>query len=137
MTGDANTFPFWCDVTDSKKVFGLAMESMEKAGLTKPFPLKYTTDPKKIHKMHLIEIFAGDYERDAIWMHLGLCFLDVVKKYDENRFGHYIEQYEKLIKKHKTFLEVYDKKGRPFRTRLYITDESMLWAAKYLHLKKQ
>ena len=136
-TGDANTFPFWCGVTKSKHKFRLCMEAMEQAGLTTPFPLKYSAERSKIHNVHLIDMFAGDYERDAIWMHLGLCFLDVVKQYDKKRFNKYMDQYAKLIKNHKTFLEVYDCKGRPFRTRFYITDESMLWASKYLHLKNQ
>ncbi len=137
VTGDANTFPFWCGVTDSKKQFRLCRESMEKAELTRPFPLKYTTEPAKIHKMHLIDMFAGDYERDAIWMHLGLCFLDVIKQFDKKRFEKYMDQYAKLITKQKNFLEVYNRKGRPLRTRFYVTDESMLWASKYLHLKRQ
>lgn len=136
VTGDANTFPFWCGVTDSVKRFKSCIESMEKAGLTKPFPLKYTTEQGKIHGMHFIDRLSGGYERDSIWMHLGLCFLDVVKQFDRKRFNRYMEQYEKLIMRHMTFLEVYNSKGRPFKSRFYTTDESMLWAAKYLALKK-
>ncbi|MBW2997399.1 hypothetical protein KY349_03610 [Candidatus Woesearchaeota archaeon] len=136
VTGDANTFPFWCGVAKSKKRFKQCIESMEKAGLTKPFPLKYTTEQGRIHDMHLIDRLSGGYERDSIWMHLGLCFLDVIKQFDKKRFKRYMEQYEKLIMRHMTFLELYDRKGRPFKSRIYVTDESMLWAAKYLTLKK-
>jgi hypothetical protein len=136
ITGDANTFPFWCNVTNQKQVFYLCMKSMEKAKLTKPFPLKYTTEPKKIHSTYLFELFAGGYERDAIWMHLGLCFLDVIKRFDKKRFNQYMKQYDSLIKKHHNFLEVYDKNGRPFHNFFYYTDESMLWVSKYLALKK-
>jgi hypothetical protein len=136
VTGDANVFPFWCGVVKSAHLFRLCMESMEKAGLTKPFPLKYTTKPDKIHRMHSLELFAGDYERDSIWMHLGLCFLDVVKKYDRPILSKFMKQYGSIIKKNHNFLEVYDAKGEPFKTRFYQSDESMLWVSKYLALKK-
>jgi hypothetical protein len=136
VTGDANVFPFWCGVIDSKHLFELCMASIEKARLAKPFPLKYTTKPERIHRMHLLEIFAGDYERDSIWAHLAMCFLDVVKKYDKKRFTTYMQQYRQLILKHRNFLEVYRRDGEPFHTRFYHADESLLWVAKYLSLKK-
>ncbi len=135
ITGDANTYPFWCGVTDSKKVFSLCMESMEQAGLTRPFPLKYSSSSKKVNKMHLLEAFSGGYERDSIWMHLGLCFFDVVKRFDKKRFNTYMKQYATLIRRHKNFLEVYDANGLPFHTPFYFTDESMSWVSKYLSLK--
>jgi hypothetical protein len=84
-----------------------------------------------------LEFFAGDYERDPIWMHLGLCFLDVVKRYDGKSFSQYLMQYKSLIEKHKNFIEVYDAKGAPFHTKFYHADESMLWVSKYLALKKR
>ena len=136
ITGDANVFPFWCNVVSSKHIFELCMKSMEKAKLTKPFPLKYTTKSEKIHKVHFYEPFAGDYERDTVWIHLGLCFLDTVRRFDKKRFKEYIKQYENLIKKHRNFLEVYDRKGEPFNNFFYFTDDSMLWVSKYLDLKK-
>ncbi|MBW2964593.1 hypothetical protein KY363_03975, partial [Candidatus Woesearchaeota archaeon] len=83
VTGDANTFPFWCGVTPKNSVFSKCVSAMEKAGLTAPFPLKYWSKRSKTAKVIWNEFFAGDYERDTIWMHLGLCFLDVVKMYDK------------------------------------------------------
>ncbi len=135
ITGDANIFPFWCGVVDSKVIFDICMKSVNKAGLSKPFPLKYTTSPEKVSRMHILELFAGGYERDSIWMHLGLCFLDVVKKYDKKSFNDFMKQYKGLITKHKNFLEVYDSNGKPFQTHFYFSDESMLWVSKYLALK--
>ncbi len=137
VTGDANTFPFWCGVTKDKKMFDNCMTAMETTGLTKPFPLKYAPTRTKTTPSIWRECIAGDYERDTIWMHLGLCFLDVVKHFDKKRFNTYLKQYEAQMKKHRNFLEVYDRTGEPFKTRVYITDESMLWASKYLALKKK
>lgn len=136
VTGDANTFPFWCRLEDSAKRFRRCLGFMEDAGLTDPFPLKYTSEAGRIHRMSSADVFSGGYERDTVWMHLGLCFLDVVKRFDRKRFSHYMGQYEGLVMKHRNFLEVYDRDGEPFRTKFYSADESMLWAAKLLHLKK-
>jgi hypothetical protein len=136
VTGDANTYPFWCNVTTSKDIFKKCLVSMDKAGLTKPFPLKYAATKKKTTPAILRELFAGDYERDTVWIHLGLCFLDTVKQYDKKRFNTYMKQYEHQIKKHKNFLELYDRNGEPFKTPFYIADEGMLWVSKYLALKK-
>jgi hypothetical protein len=136
VTGDANTFPFWCGVTDSDEVFRHAMVSMQEAGLDEPFPLKYTSSRSRISSMSLLELFAGDYERDSIWMHLGLCFLDVVKKFDEEKFNQYFAQYEKLIEEDKNFLELYDRDGKLFRNTFYVADDSMLWVSKWLMMKR-
>lgn len=134
VTGDANTFPFWCGVTDSKTIFRKCIEEMKKAKLDKPFPLKYTTNKKKIHKMHFLEFLAGDYERDSVWVHLGLCFLDVVAQFDKRLFKKYMAQYTTVIINHKNFLEVYDRKGALFHNLFYYSDDSMLWVCKWLWL---
>lgn len=136
VTGDANTFPFWCGVTNQKQVFDLCMASMESAGLTRPFPLKYTAKHDRISRMHFSDLVSGGYERDTVWMHLGLCFLDVVARFDRNRFSKYMKQYGLLIEKHHNFLELYRADGRPFSTFFYHSDESMLWVSKWLVLKK-
>lgn len=135
-TGDANTFPFWCGVSSSRKEFRKCVASMEGAGLTLPFPLKYYTEPEKIHEYHLFEFFAGDYERDAVWVHLGLCYLDVVARFDRRLLKMYMDQYRGLIERYNNFLEVYDAKGRPFHNRFYYSDESMLWVSKWLYLTR-
>ena len=137
IAGDANTFPFWCNLTTSKKRFISCLTHMQNAKLTKPFPLKYNSGRAKCSKMHFLEMFAGDYERDSIFMHISLCFMDVLKKYNKQQFNRHMAQYADLIKKHKNFLEIYNYQGLPFKNLFYITDESMLWASKYLHLKKK
>jgi len=133
ISGDANTFPYWCGVFKDPKMFAKSLESIQKAGLDKPWPLKYTR--VKMRSVFPMNILLPDYEQDTIWMHLGLCFLDVVKKHDEKLFMEYYHKYTELIEKHGTFLELYDKAGKPYKRRLYITDEGMIWAAKYLEWK--
>lgn len=136
VSGDANTFPFWCGVTDSPDAYKKVIISLEQAGLTKPFPLKYDADRNVKHQMHFTDLFAGDYERDSVWIHLGLCFLDVVRKFDPQRFENYLDQYTSLIEKHQNFLEVYDRDGNPLHNFFYYADESMSWVSKWLYFFK-
>lgn len=134
VTGDANVFPFWCGVISSRDAFGMfrpCLHEMQQTGLDTPFPLKYSSAQEPIGRMVWFEPFSGGYERDTIWAHLGLCFLEVVQQYHEYHFQSYLRQYQVLIEKYKTFLEVFDRKGSPFTSTFYTCDEAMLWAAWY------
>ncbi|MBU1198847.1 MAG: hypothetical protein KKF46_02390 [Nanoarchaeota archaeon] len=135
ISGDANVFPFWSGLIKDKKIIAKALAGVRKAGLDNPFPLKYTAKRYKEQKMLAKEFFAGNYERDSIWAHMGLPYIKVVSTINKSLAKKYLDQYKKQILKHKNFLEVYDSKGEPFKTIFYYTDESMLWCANYLYLK--
>jgi len=137
ICGDANVLPFWSGLIKDKKMLRRAVKSIRREGLDKPFPLKYTSKRFKEQKMINIEFIAGDYERDAIWAHIGMMFIEMVSMIDKELAEKYLNQYTQQIKKHKNFLEVYDRNGRPFKTWFYYADEGMLWAANYLYLKKK
>ena len=121
------------DFTD-KKMIESCIDKIQKAGLDKPFPLKYTCKKFKSTKMNFVSLFVGDYEQDAIWMHMGPLYVQVVSKIDKKKAKEYTLKYKSLIEKHKNFLEVFDSKGEVFKTLFYYSDESMLWAANYLSL---
>jgi len=124
ITGDSNVMPFWTGVFTDKKMFKNCVDSIKKAGLDKPIPLKYSTGKKL--KMNIVSKFVSNYEHDAIWMHMGLLYAQLVKGYKP--------KYKKLIEKHSNFLEVFNPDGTPFRSKFYYADESMLWSANYLTL---
>lgn len=137
VTGDANTFPFWCGVVKSKAVFKKCMDSMARAKLDVPWPLKYSSSGKSISKTLLIEkLFMGDYERNTIWMHLGMCYLDCMKNFYASRLDDYLKKVSEQIKENRNFLEVFTPEGKPYEVKLHITEEGMLWACKYLDLKQ-
>jgi hypothetical protein len=136
VCGDANVMPFWSGLIDDKAMLRKALATMRNEGLDVPFPLKYTARRFRKQKMISLELFAGNYERDAVWMHIGLMFIRILAQVDRPRARACLAQYEDLMAKHRNFLEVFDKKGRPFRTLFYYSDESMLWVANYLYLKK-
>jgi len=137
VVGDAQVFPFWTGVCSDKKMLKKCAGAMERAGLTAPWPLKYTAQREKDERWFFSELLVKDYETNSIWMHLGLCYLDVLRKYDGKRFAFHLQQYTELLQKHKTFLEVFDNKGKPFRTPFYLCDEGMLWVSKWLELSQK
>jgi hypothetical protein len=137
ITGDSNVFPFWLGVFDDKKMLRKAIESMRKVKLDEPFPLKYCRNDLKEHEMIGTEMVVKDYERDAIWMHMGPLYVELVKKIDKKHAQEYIKKYTEVIEKHGNFLEVFNPKGEVYKSPFYYSDESMSWAANYLTLVKK
>ena len=143
IAGDANTFPFWLGIfkesKEDKRMLKLALKTIQDAKLDKPFPLCYVAKDKHADKpkLNFASILAPDYETDSIWAHMAFPYIDLVSRIDKKKAKQYLHLYKKLIEKHKNFLEVYTKQGKPYKTLFYITDESMLWAANYLFLSRK
>jgi len=133
VAGDANTFPFWCDIFDEQDMFNSCLKEIQKNNLDKPWPLKYTK--KRLQKpMFPLNMLLPDYETNTIWMHLGLCFIESVQKFDKKLADNYLKKYTEVIETNKNFLEIFDSHGKPLIKNLYAADESMIWAAAYLNL---
>jgi len=136
ITGDANVFPFWSGVFDEQNMLKSAVKKIREENLDRPFPLKYYHKKEKEQKMTFMESFLKNYERDTVWMHLGQAYIDIVKKVDKGLFIFYINQYKKLVEKHKNYLEVFNPDGTPYKSPFYYCDESMLWASMLLRYIK-
>jgi hypothetical protein len=136
VCGDANVLPFWSGLIVDHGLLRKAIASIRKEGLDSPFPLKYTRKRFSSQKMIAKELFAGDYERDAIWPHVGLMYVKVVASLDKRLARRYLAQYEKQMLLHKNFLEVYTRDGKPFKNFFFHADEGMLWVANFMQLKK-
>ncbi len=131
VSGDANVFPYWTGLFDSKKMIKLSLDVIRQDGLDKPFPLKYTKE--KVGKYLLLHsILVPNYEGNAIWTNLGQCFIDVVKKIDKEKSREYIGQYIKNVEKYKNYLEVFNPNGTPYKTMFYYADVAMLWSSNLL-----
>jgi len=129
IAGDANVFPYWTGLFDSKKMIKLSLDAIQKKGLDKPFPLKYTKE--KVGKyLFLHSILVPNYEGNAIWTNIGQCFIDVVKKIDKEK--EYVGQYIRNVEKYKNYLEVFNPNGTPYKTLFYYADVAMLWSAMLL-----
>ncbi len=133
VAGDANIFPFLCGLIKNEKMLKSVIKQIEGAILDEPFPLKYTYSRDKINFVWQ-EFFLRNYESDAIWMHMGPLYVNLIKQVDKVKAKDYREKYKKLIEKHGNFLEVFNSNGKPFSTSFYYCDSGMLWAANYLVL---
>lgn len=133
VAGDAQVFPFWCKVFSDKTMKKKAISKIKEKGLDNPMPLKYTATKNEIEVMFPLNILLSDYETNTIWLHLGLCYLDILGSKKE--LEKHLKSFEKLIEKTKTFPEVLEPNGEIFKRFHYVSDEGMLWAAKYLALK--
>ncbi|RMF55034.1 hypothetical protein D6745_03375 [Candidatus Woesearchaeota archaeon] len=134
VAGDANVFPFFCGVFDSKKILRRCIGVIRREGLDKPFPLKYTKFRLKKYEIAPVKWLTPNYEGTSIWSHMAMPYIKLVKKIDLDLYKKYKEAYSKIIEKHGNYLEVFEPNGRPYKRLLYKTDESMLWAANYLTL---
>ena len=134
IAGDANVFPYWTGLFDSKKMIKLSLDAIRQDGLDKPFPLKYTKENMGSY-LFLNSILVPNYEGNAIWTNLGQCFIDVVKKIGKEK--EYVNQYIKNVEKYKNYLEVYNPDGTPYKTLFYYADVAMLWSSNLLDSIKE
>lgn len=140
VVGDANVFPFWTGIITDKGMLEDATDAVRASGLDTPFPLRYVSvldRGRERTPMVLAHHLSRDYETDSIWMHLGLAYLRVLKERDQDLTRRHLAAYTRLIERHRTFLEVFDRHGEPFRRAFYVTDEGMLWCANYLLLRQE
>ncbi|MGV8168697.1 MAG: hypothetical protein ACP5N3_01435 [Candidatus Nanoarchaeia archaeon] len=134
FASDANIFPFWTKLFDDKELQKKIIKKLRDKKLDSPWPLRYTTKEEVSGKFHAANFFCPGYETDTLWMHLGLCYLKTLEHTDKKLLKNYLDKYEKLIRKYKTFHEVYDSSGKVFSRALYKSDEGMLWCSIFLEL---
>lgn len=132
VTGDANLFQFYFGLY-SKDIMKKAFAAVQQAHLDTPFPLKYMTGRSQ-ENMIAYELFVPGWERNCIWAHMGLLYVQLLKKINPAKAAEHIVKYVQLVEKYKTFYELYFPNGKPYRSAFYHADEGMLWAANLLVL---
>ncbi|MFH1511548.1 MAG: hypothetical protein ABIF10_07695 [Candidatus Woesearchaeota archaeon] len=134
VTGDANVFPYWSGIITDSGMLRKSIAAIRKQELDSPFPLKYSID--SAGKKFFCDIFTPNYEGSSIWSYLGMLYLGQVGKVNKKLYRQYLRQYTLQIEQHGNFLEVFHPDGRPYSSKFYLCDHSMLWAALYLDLAK-
>lgn len=133
ITGDANVFAFWSGVFEDENMFEKAMLCMKEARLDFPFALRYRNDKKG--NFNFADVLVNGYEKDTVWIHLGVCYLQTLYKFDKSvELKKHLISYTKKINEHQNFLEVYTAQGKPFSSLFYECEGSMIWCASYLDL---
>jgi hypothetical protein len=135
ITGHCNVYPYWLGVVSDKGTMNKSLSAINKAGLDKPFPLKYSN----IHDTEfiLMEFLVSGWEHDTVWAMLGMAYIDVLSRIDQDKAKYYLKTYKALIERNKAFIEVYEKNGKPYSSVFYSAETGMLWAAMYLDLKEK
>ncbi|MCB9358814.1 hypothetical protein H6503_02700 [Candidatus Woesearchaeota archaeon] len=133
VAGDANTFPFWVGAVKNKEILKKVISKIHEEDLDNPFPLKYTKVNRAGDYIGM-EIFAGNYEGNTVWMHMGPLYVEIVGRVDKKLQSEYIIGYKNVIERFGNFLEVFNPDGSPYKLPYYVTDESMSWCANYLTL---
>ncbi len=131
VSADANIFPFWTKVFDEKDMLKKAFGAVQKEGLDKPLPIKYT---QKKQKMIFVDFLVSGYETNKVWTNMGPLYIDLLGRIDKAKAEKHINNYKEIIEKYKNYLEVFNEHGKPFKTVFYYADEGMLWSANFLSL---
>lgn len=133
-SGDANFWPFWCGIVDNpKEKLKQSVEAVQKAGLDKPFPLKY--HPERFPDLELAAQRAviPNYQGDAIWTFFTPLWIELIGDVDPEAASGYIARYNDLLAEYGTWVEVFSPDGSgPLKGRFgYGSDSGMLWAANW------
>lgn len=136
VSSDANIMPFYWNIITDKEKMSSSMNEIISAGLDNFLPVQYTNFRDKGKELALPELFAPNYEGTSYWLHVGLCYLDVLKLVNKPRFEFNITNVKREMLKHQNFLEVFSDKCKPYSSWAYHCDESMSWIAGFVALDK-
>jgi len=104
--------------------FTRSVDYIQRAGVDKPFALKYQAEAGGRHQFFLPKIAFASYQRDAIWSFWGMEYIKTLlllhtstheAKYLRTADKH-IEAYEKVMLRDGGFPELYDHRGKFFET---------------------
>ncbi len=132
LATDANLFQFYFNIMKDKKILKKVIDTIKKEGLDKPLPLIYTKH--NIKELKITNIFTPNWQRESVWPQLGMIYLRLLKDIDKKEYEKQKQKWKLHIEKYHNVFENYDKKGKPYCSLFYTTDESMLWACMYLTL---
>ncbi|MBD3209698.1 hypothetical protein GF367_04780 [Candidatus Woesearchaeota archaeon] len=137
LTADANIYPFWLGIINDKQRLQKAVKSIQAKGLDKPFPIKYVATSKEQGRNIWQNFFVKDWEADSVWPMSGLPYIDIVAQVDKKKARFHHQQHERLIEQHHTFIEVFDRNGKPYSSKFFTAGEGMIWCAQWLAQKEK
>ena len=131
LTGDANVFPFWTGAVPDALGLDLMLAALQRAGLTRPLPLRYAMRREAGAEDPVQRLFVPDYQGTGVWTSLGAIYLVLLARVDPAAARAGLAAYARLIEREGTLREVYTGELRPYRGRLglFLADEGMLWAS--------
>ena len=73
-----------------------------------------------------INKLSKDWEHDTVWLHLGMCYLDIVKKADKKLLKKYLFSLKEWVEKNGNMYEVLEPNGKPLKSFFYKADDGMI-----------
>ncbi len=136
VSGEANVWPFWTGAVKDPAVLGAALDTLDREGFTKPYPLRYETSRRPQIEVWLTRHLLPDYQGSTVWTSLGAMYLQLMRAVDPARAAREIERYVEWIERDGTFWEVMNDRGRCWVSPRWVMigEESMLWSAIFLDL---
>jgi hypothetical protein len=132
-SGEANIWPFHLGLIqdDGDKMLATALETLRREGFTTPYPLKFEVSHRADGLLLVYRLWSADYQTTTSWTSLGSIYLALLRRVDPAGARVELDRMRSLIERDGTFWEVLDGSGRPWRSRsrLSISDVSMLWGA--------
>jgi hypothetical protein len=141
-SGEANVWPFFTGLVEDSEMQALALGTLQLEGYTAPHPLRFqateaTEAPGEM--LLLYRLYSPDYQTTASWTSLGSIYLSLLREVDPAGAAVELESMRRTIERDGTFWEVLDERGHAWhsRSRLSISDVSMLWGAILLQTLEQ
>jgi hypothetical protein len=126
-----------------QKYFARSIEYIQKAGVDKPFALKYQAEAGGRHQFFLPRISMASYQQDAIWSHWGMEYIKTLLLLHKYTGEHsyltaadkHIEAYEKAMLRDGGYPELYDRNGDFFETPAVRSIRQTGWVIGYEQVK--
>jgi hypothetical protein len=130
-SGEANVWPFFTGLVEDREMLSAAMATLEREGYTTPVPLRFAARHGHDGLMLVFRLWSAEYQTTTAWTSLGSMYLSLLREVDPAKAARLFETMRVQIERDGTFWEVIDRHGRGWRsrTRLSVSDVSMLWGA--------
>jgi hypothetical protein len=130
-SGEANVWPFHLGLIDDDAMLATALATLASEGFTAPYPLRFEASHRADRLLLAYRLWSADYQTTTSWTSIGSIYLRLLRRVDPAAARLELDRMRALIERDRTFWEVLDSEGRPWRSRsrLSVSDQSMLWGA--------
>jgi hypothetical protein len=130
-SGEANVWPFFAGVVEDGEMRARALATLQREGYASPYPLRFQAKHGPEGMLLVFRIYSSDYQTTTAWTSLGSIYLSLLREVDPAAAAVELERMQRLIERDGTFWEVLDDRGEGWRSRsrLSVSDHSMLWGA--------
>lgn len=134
FSAECNLLPFTLNIVNDKDKIKSIFDYISEKKINQPYPMKYTDDKSKFKYHWWGNLIMPNYAGSTVWTWMGAIYLQLLNEYSSPEFSKQLQQFKKLIKKHRNFPELLHPDGAWYKVPLYRGDEGMVWAALLLEV---